>query len=112
MIKSIKNKAVDQSVLIAAAELMRKAKSKKDDFSGALADYDKAIEIDPNEDVYFFNRALIKEEFEDYLGAISDYSKAIELNNGVRRIPVILFDDKSILVEPTAEELKAKMALQ
>ena len=36
--------------------------------------------------------------------------KAIELNNGVRRIPVILFPDDSILVEPTAEELRDKMA--
>ena len=35
--------------------------------------------------------------------------RAIELNNGVRRIPVILFEDNSILVEPTIEELKAKM---
>tara|TARA_Y200000002_G_scaffold291524_1_gene245661 strand:- start:2081 stop:2680 length:600 start_codon:yes stop_codon:yes gene_type:complete len=33
VIKSIKNKAVDQSVLIAEAELLRKAKSKKDDFN-------------------------------------------------------------------------------
>jgi len=37
---------------------------------------------------------------------------AIELNNGVRRIPVILFEDNSILVEPTREELKAKMAIK
>ena len=36
--------------------------------------------------------------------------KAIELNNGFRRIPVIVFEDESILVEPTAEELRAKMA--
>jgi glutaredoxin len=35
--------------------------------------------------------------------------KAIKLNNGVRRIPVILFADNSILVEPTGEELKSKM---
>ena len=35
--------------------------------------------------------------------------KAIELNNGVRRIPVILFADNSILVEPTGDELKSKM---
>ncbi|MEO2180286.1 MAG: NrdH-redoxin [Methanobacteriota archaeon] len=35
--------------------------------------------------------------------------KAIELNNGVRKIPVILFADNSILVEPTGEELKSKM---
>ena len=38
--------------------------------------------------------------------------KAIELNNGVRRIPVILFADNSILVEPNGEELKAKIATQ
>lgn len=36
--------------------------------------------------------------------------KAIELNNGERKIPVILFSDNSILVEPTRDELKAKMA--
>ena len=35
--------------------------------------------------------------------------KVIKLNNGVRRIPVILFADNSILVEPTGEELKSKM---
>ena len=38
--------------------------------------------------------------------------KAIELNKGVRRIPVILFADNSILVEPNGEELKAKLATQ
>ena len=29
--------------------------------------------------------------------------KAIELNNGMRRIPVIVFQDHIILVEPTRE---------
>ena len=37
---------------------------------------------------------------------------AIKLNNDDRRIPVILFADNSILVEPTGEELKAKMSSQ
>lgn len=36
--------------------------------------------------------------------------KAIELNNGMRRIPVIVFQDQSILVEPTREELLDKLA--
>tara|TARA_B100001142_G_C14202209_1_gene604259 strand:+ start:368 stop:604 length:237 start_codon:yes stop_codon:yes gene_type:complete len=35
--------------------------------------------------------------------------KAIELNNGMRRIPVIVFEDKSILVEPNREEIMAKL---
>jgi len=37
-------------------------------------------------------------------------NRAIELNNGVRRIPVIQFADGSILVEPSYDELKAKMS--
>jgi len=36
--------------------------------------------------------------------------KAIELNNGIRRIPVIIFEDNSMLVEPSGEELKSKMS--
>ena len=36
--------------------------------------------------------------------------KAIEFNNGIRRIPVIIFEDNSILVEPSGEELKSKMS--
>ena len=36
--------------------------------------------------------------------------KAIELNNGIRRIPVILFPHGSILVEPSFYELKTKMS--
>ena len=51
-------------------------------------------------------------EFIDISYSQEATERAIELNNGVRRIPVILFDDNSILVEPTAEELKAKMASQ
>ena len=35
--------------------------------------------------------------------------KAIELNNGVRRIPVIVFEDQTILVEPNREQLLAKI---
>ena len=35
---------------------------------------------------------------------------AIKPNNGIRRIPVIQFPDGSILVEPSYDELKTKMA--
>ena len=38
-----------------------------------------------------------------------DTEKAIELNNGVRRIPVIVFEDQTILVEPNREQLLAKI---
>ena len=39
-----------------------------------------------------------------------DTKKAIELNNGRRRIPVIVFEDGSILVEPSRDELLLKIA--
>ena len=48
----------------------------------------------------------------DYIDISNDEEatkKAIELNNGIRRIPVIVFQDQSILVEPNREELIAKL---
>ena len=48
----------------------------------------------------------------DYIDISNDEKatqKVIELNNGIRRIPVIVFEDKSILVEPNREELIAKL---
>ena len=48
----------------------------------------------------------------DYIDITNDEEatkKAIELNNGMRRIPVIVFQDQSILVEPNREELIAKL---
>ena len=49
-------------------------------------------------------------EFINIVNDAEAAQKAINLNNGVRRIPVILFEDNSILVEPTGEELKTKIA--
>ena len=49
----------------------------------------------------------------DYIDISNDEDatkKAIKLNNGMRRIPVIVFEDHSILVEPNREELLAKLA--
>ena len=48
----------------------------------------------------------------DYIDISNDdeaTKKAIELNNGMRRIPVIVFQDQSILVEPNRDELIAKL---
>ncbi len=56
-------------------------KSEKGDYYGAISDYSKAIEIDPNDSFSFFNRAWNKGKLKDYYGAISDYTKAIEINS-------------------------------
>ncbi|AII43067.1 hypothetical protein KR100_06770 [Synechococcus sp. KORDI-100] len=51
-----------------------------DDLQGAIADYTKAIEIDPNYAAIYLVRAKAKYELKNYQGAIEDYTKAIEIN--------------------------------
>ncbi|MDB9712973.1 tetratricopeptide repeat protein, partial [Flavobacteriaceae bacterium] len=49
------------------------------DFYGAISDYTKAIELDPNYANAYNNRGILKNKLKDYYGAISDYTKVIEL---------------------------------
>ena len=56
------------------------AKSDLQDYQGAIADYTKAIEINPQLAPAYYNRGLAKYDLKDYQGAIADYSKAIEIN--------------------------------
>ena len=51
-----------------------------EDFYGAIADYTKAIEIDPIDEYSYTYRGVSKYYLEDYYGAIADYTKAIELD--------------------------------
>ena len=50
------------------------------DYNGAISDYNKAIEINPNLADAYLNRGVSKDELKDFNGAISDYNKAIEIN--------------------------------
>jgi tetratricopeptide (TPR) repeat protein len=56
------------------------AKGKLDDFKGAIADYDKAIEINPNYGEAYGYRGYAKVNLNNYQGAIADFNKAIEIN--------------------------------
>lgn len=56
------------------------AKHELEDYNGAIVDYNKAIELDPNDGVSYNNKGLTKYQLEDYYGAILDFTKAIELN--------------------------------
>ena len=56
------------------------AKSKLDDFAGAIADYNIAIHLNPEYNIAYFNRGLAKFKLGDFAGAIADYNNAIELN--------------------------------
>jgi len=55
------------------------AKAANGEYSSAIDDYTKAIELDPKSFSYY-NRAGCKEALEDFEGAINDYTKAIELD--------------------------------
>ena len=54
-------------------------KQKKGDLDGALADYSKTIDFDPDFFNYYNCRGSVKDEKGDWDGAITDFNKAIEL---------------------------------
>ena len=55
-------------------------KAEAKDYYGAISDYTKAIELDPNYAKAYTNRGVSKQKTKDYNGAISDFNKAIELD--------------------------------
>jgi tetratricopeptide (TPR) repeat protein len=48
---------------------------------GAIADFNRAAELDPKNDAPYYNRAQAKRLKNDTAGAIADYTKAIELGS-------------------------------
>ncbi|MCW5957601.1 MAG: tetratricopeptide repeat protein [Pyrinomonadaceae bacterium] len=56
------------------------AKMDRQDCVGAIADYTKAIDLDPRYAAAFNNRGICRENQKDLDGAISDYTKAIEFD--------------------------------
>ena len=53
---------------------------KEGDYDSAIADYTKAIEIDPKDAKAYYNRGLIFNNIGEYYQAIADFTKAIEIN--------------------------------
>ena len=56
-------------------------KAKKGDLDGAMADFDRAIKLNPKDDAPYYNRAQAKWLKKDTAGAIADYTRAIELGS-------------------------------
>ena len=60
-------------------------KNEKGDYSGAISDYTKALEINPQYADAYYGRGIAKYNLKDYYGALSDFTKAIEINPKLKR---------------------------
>jgi tetratricopeptide (TPR) repeat protein len=53
----------------------------KQDYQGALADFNLAIQLRPNDVITYNNRGFLKENhLQDIQGALTDYNRAIQIN--------------------------------
>ena len=50
------------------------------DFRGAIQDFTKAIDINPNDANAYYYRGLAKSDLDDFRGAIQDFTKAIDID--------------------------------
>ena len=55
-------------------------KGKSGDLQGAIADFNKALIIDPQSARAYYYRGIAKSYLKNHQGAIADYNKAIEIN--------------------------------
>ena len=60
--------------------IIGKEKGEFGDYHGAIEEFTKAIQSNPNFPAAYFSRAIVKEALGDKYGAISDYTDAIRLN--------------------------------
>jgi len=64
------------------------AKGKLGDHRGAIADFNKLIELDPGDASAYYNRGVSKHKLGDKNGACLDWSKAGELGLGEAYEPI------------------------
>lgn len=57
-----------------------RAKYKKQDYQGAIADFTRAVEISPHYALAYYSRANAKIQSQDLEGALFDYTRAIANN--------------------------------
>ncbi|MGD0710405.1 MAG: tetratricopeptide repeat protein [Bacteroidales bacterium] len=55
-------------------------KASQKNYTGAISDYNTAIELDPKYGMAYFFRGAAKAQTSDYKGAIADFDKATEIN--------------------------------
>mgnify|MGYP001422267749 CR=1 FL=1 len=76
------NSRTSVSVLNSAYEYFLRARNKYEskDYSGAIIDYDSAINMDNDFYEAYYNRGICKKKLGDYSGAIDDYNLFISFN--------------------------------
>ncbi|MEM1169767.1 MAG: tetratricopeptide repeat protein [Cyanobacteria bacterium P01_H01_bin.35] len=57
------------------------AKYEKQNYQSALAEFDRAIKIDPRHADAYIHRGDVKDKLENYEGAIADYNEAIKIDS-------------------------------
>ena len=50
-----------------------------EDYRGAISDYNKAIQLNPDYSDAYYNRGVAKFKLQDYSGVIADYNKLIKI---------------------------------
>jgi antitoxin component YwqK of YwqJK toxin-antitoxin module/Flp pilus assembly protein TadD len=70
----------DKSIESFVQDSVTSALKHRSEARDSIADYTKAIELDPNDAEAYFNRGDSKYLLEDYSEAIADYTKAIEID--------------------------------
>jgi tetratricopeptide (TPR) repeat protein len=79
-----------------------RAKEAKGDLDGALADFNRALTLDPKNSDAYFNRGLLKDNKGDVNGALADLNLAIEFdpkNSNAYAVRGFLEEKKGILTE-------------
>jgi tetratricopeptide (TPR) repeat protein len=55
-------------------------KASSGDYRGAIADFNRAIDLDPNDENTYYLRAMAKSALNDYAGVVYDLTKGLEID--------------------------------
>lgn len=93
-------------------------KTNKGDFEGALKDFDKALELNPENALTYFSQAIVYHNLQEIQKAYDTYSKSIEYNPEMidayyNRAHVLLLDKnaKKEILEQALSDLKKSYEL-
>ena len=76
----MKSRTIDKTMDAEAYLKQGREKFLLSQYTAAIQDYDKAIELDPYNALAYYSRGNAKFQLKHYTAAIQDYDKAIELN--------------------------------